>query len=241
MIRPFYSFLASLLILTVIASCALADEPLFTIRASGYAAVANLEFAVLDDTGATVWLTPASTDYGSFGVYTVNNDPVDNTIAGPPGGKLSTYPDDGGPYYTPGPHYVGPHSITPTTTYMFGAGVGPEFADQWVGFRFGSSDRNVVGVRFDLSGSYDIADLRMELWTVDWAVDPNTPVMQETLISPLDGTNTQAISYDLAFAGYNCADIRFVVGPPPVVPEPSGLLLMLPGVSGLIWRIRRSV
>lgn len=220
---------AAAIILLMTASCAVADGTLVSIHSSAYFALNNVRFAIIGGQGETIWADPASTDWGSFGVYAANDDPIDQTIAGPPGGKMRTNPEGPGwPYYTHGPHYTGPFWVNSLAT---ASGVGPEFLDHWVGFRIGSATHELAGVRFDATCYYDPAEFRLEVWAIDPA-----GVQFSSIVASLAPPAGQAISYEFAFEGYKAVELRMVIG---AVPEPSSCAAVAVGLLGALRAMRR--
>lgn len=210
-----------------VAATASAQRTMFTIRNQAFFSILGFEFAVADDQGQTVWTTPGSTDWGSIGVVTINDDPIDRTIPGTAGAKMRTVPEDQWPYETPGPHYGGPFYLD--GYYSLGSGVGPEFLGNWVGLRMGSDDRPLTAVRFRANAGFDAGEIHVELWALDSATGP-------TLIRRFDPVSMPVTEFPLSGAGM--VEFRMIVGP--AVPEPSGLLAMLPATALLGVKLRRS-
>lgn len=229
MARHLTAALIAVTILLTAAACALADGTPVSIHSSAYFAMNNVRFAVIGGQGETVWVDPASTDWGSFGVYAANDDPIDLTIPGPPGGKMRTNPEGPGwPYYIHGPHYTGPFRVNSLAT---ASGVGPEFLDHWVGFRIGSATHELAGVRFDATCHYDPAEFRLEIRAVDPA-DVQLPSIVASLAPPAG----QTVSYEFGVEGYRAVELRMVIG---AVPEPSSCAAVAAGLFGALLAVRR--
>lgn len=219
---------AALMILAA-ASCCAGERTLVSIHSSAYFAFSNVRFAVTDATGQTVWTGPASTDWGSFGVYAANNDPIDTTIPGNPGGKMRTNPEGPGwPYYTYGPHYTGPFWVD---SFAAASGVGPEYLGHWVGFRLGSSIYDLTGLRFDVTCYYNPAEFRLEVWSVD----PSC-LLAQSMVAALAPPAGTASAHEFVLTGYPAVELRLVIGE---VPEPSCLASLASGVPVLLVRFLR--
>lgn len=212
-----------LVAMCVPASCAYAYGQMISITDQAYASFIGFEFAVDDGQGGVAWVSPATTDFGSFGVYAINNDPIDRTVPGTAAGKLRTNPEGQWPYETPGPHYAGPFFVG--DYYGLAAGVGPEYIGNWVGIRVGSDTTQLIGARFSMSASFNPDELRVEMWTMGMGVTP-------TLLTQFQPQGfTQ---YDMRFDGGNMLELRMIVGPK--VPEPSSAVTLLPGLALLCLR-----
>lgn len=106
--------------------------------------ISNLTFAVEDDGGQIVWIDPQTTDWGSRGFWTIDNDPDNRFLfdSNTPG-RYKTY-----------------------------AIVGMEHEGNWAGYGMGTDNRAIKGVRLDLKSDYNPEELTYQLWTYGLGIDP---------------------------------------------------------------------
>lgn len=138
-------YIVAILILTcVLAGSVLAQGTPTRIGYFSMFEIYNLNFAVENDAGQTVWVNPESSDYGSLGSWTIDNDPDNRFIlnAGTPG-EYKTY-----------------------------AVVGMEHEGNWAGYGMGTQTRAIKGVRLDLKCDYNPEELTYQLWTSGMGLDP---------------------------------------------------------------------